>query len=394
MRLRFRSLAVLWLLVMSTAVLFGRSDVIHFKGILLRVESGTPLKKPTILVRVATAELSLVVNDDAVIEASGDRNLKLDNLSVGQFLDLEVAFTGQGLFVKKIELEKNPENHFRVDGLIDTEPTVPDETKPDETKLTVIGIPFWLDADTRIHAVGRDPKSLTASALKPGDRVDVQGVQEGGRLVARRLTVGFPKAEDQPIRFEGLIIEVISSDGKLTLDLKVGDAGRAVVHLTPETKVVGTPKVGLLAQVTGFLDDDLNVTAASVRVDANGNGNVDDDEDDDDDKDDDRPKSHRVEITLVPPTPNSAARGSASAMSNPSGETFSVKADHLENRVSYQIVVTSMAGAHTFPAESNGGGHLSFSAKSPWPPTPVSVKSFKAEVKIVRQGVVVLSGTF
>jgi len=171
---------------MSTAVLFGRSDVIHFKGILLEVASDA---SPKIVVQVATAKLSLAVSSDTVIEASGNRTLKLADLSVGQFLDLEVAFTADGLFVKKIELEKDPENHFRVDGLIDTVPTVPDQTKPDETKLTVIGIPFWLDADTRIHAVGRDPKSLTASALKPGDRVDVQGVQEGGRLVARRLGI-------------------------------------------------------------------------------------------------------------------------------------------------------------------------------------------------------------
>lgn len=261
MRLRFRSLAVLWLLIMSTAFLFGHSDVIHFKGILLRVHPGAS----QIVVRVATAELSLAVSSDTVIEASGNHQLTLADLSAGQFLELEVAFTADGLFVKKIELEKDPENHFRVDGLIDAV-----EVVAMETKLTVIGIPFWLDADTRIHAVGRDPKSLTASDLKPGDRLDVQGVQEGGRLVARRLTVGFPKAEDHPIRFEGLI-EVISADGK-TLDLKVGDVGRAVVHLTPETKVIGTPKVGLLAQVTGFLESDLSVTAVSVRVDVNRPG--------------------------------------------------------------------------------------------------------------------------
>ncbi|MGI8782637.1 MAG: DUF5666 domain-containing protein [Acidobacteriota bacterium] len=377
MSIRIRSLAVLWLLVMSTAVLFGRSDVIHFKGVLLRVESGA---SPKIVVRVATAELSLAVSSDTVIEASGNRHLTLADLSAGQFLELEVAFTTDGLFVKKIELEKDPENHFRVDGLIDAV-----EKVSDETKLTVIGIAFWLNAETSIHGVGRDAKNLTASDLKPGDRVDVQGVQEGSRLVARRLTIGFPKAEDHPIRFEGLI-EKISTDGK-TLDLKVGDAGRAVVHLTPETKVVGTPKVGLLAQVTGFLESDLSVTAVSVRVDANGNGKVDDD------KDEKRPEPYRVEITLAPGSSSSAARGSASVMSNPSGETFSVKAEHLEKRVSYQIVVTSTGGAHTFSAESNGGGHLSFSAKSPWPSTLVSVKSFK-KVEIVRLGVVVLSGTF
>lgn len=380
MNFRFRNLAVLWLLVMSTAVLFGRSDVIHFKGVLLRVESGA---SPKIVVRVATAELSLAVSSDTVIEASGNHNLTLADLSVGQFLELEAAFTAQGLFVKKIELEKDPENHFRVDGLVDAV-----EKVSGETKLTVIGIPFWLNADTRIHAVGRDPKSLAASDLKPGDRVDVQGVQEGGRLVARRLTVGFPKAEDHPIRFEGLI-EKISSDGK-TLELKVGDVGRAVVHLTSATKVIGTPKVGLLAQVSGFLESDLSVVALSVRVDSNRNGNVDDDEEDDDD--DDEP--YRLEITLVPPTTaSSEAHGSASVMANPSGETFNVKAEHLEKRVSYQIVVTSTVGAHTFLAESNGGGHLRFSAKSPWPSTLVSVKSFK-KVEIVRLGVVVLSGTF
>ena len=264
------------------------SDV-QFHGTVTRVDLTTA--NSSITLRVMGFDVVVRVNSDTEVESLGDE-ADLSDIKVADFVKVSGFFMNSGITAKEITIVDRGDGEFRLRGAISAIRQV-----TGGTMITVLGIDLLVNADTKLERRGPDA-GFTVANLAVTQNVDARGFHRDTQFIATRVKVG--DRDDDAIRvdFEGKITAVAT--GRLTVDTEGGST--AIVLISANTVVTGTPGVGKFVEVHGTLNSSLEVVATRVRVKLNR----------DDDDDPPRPLTKfDKKISLLPVGTVSSVRGEA-----------------------------------------------------------------------------------
>lgn len=142
--------------------------------------------------------------------------------------------------------------------LIERAPAVPDQPFEFQGLIESFGPTQWIIGG---HTVNITADTVIENDPQKGLLAEVKAKRKGdGSLVAERIVVRLPAEE---VQFEGLIQEVAA---------KIWVVEGVTVRLDAQTAVVGTPAVGLSAEVQGLLLPDGSVLGRIIRVQASPAG--------------------------------------------------------------------------------------------------------------------------
>jgi hypothetical protein len=248
----------------TQGVLFGSDNEIEFKGRITQIErtSATAAKLTVSLSTPTSGGPQTLVLIDALtkIVKAGDVARSLDDLSVGQFVEVRGIFTSKGIDARRFEVqaENEAENEFRIRGAID------DMSLDSGTaKLTIGGSSLSVNASAHIRN-REDGRDLQPGDLSAGQSVDVDGFMQNGQLTVTQVEVG-QKMEDQAeLEFHGTIT-AINGDA-ITIEIAKQPSISVVVNKTGSTRIEGTLASGVEVEIKGMMARDFTIVAQKIEA--------------------------------------------------------------------------------------------------------------------------------
>ncbi len=208
-------------------------------------------------VRVAnTTLLDIHVNDLTEIR-DGLEQKTVEDLLPGMILKIEAFHTSDGFTAREIEVTD-------VAAAIEVRGRVTEKTE-DPAALTVAGLTFQLDENTKIRDFSTPPNRLEFADINIDDFVKIEATSSESGLLALMVRVGDPGERFARLAFEGVIASLDTDQQMMTVAVEsVTDP--LPVQWTDDTRFNGTPYVGAPVTVVGHLNSDLTVVADKVIV--------------------------------------------------------------------------------------------------------------------------------
>ncbi|MCG8413024.1 MAG: DUF5666 domain-containing protein [Pseudomonadales bacterium] len=231
----------------------------------------------SISVKIHDAEIPVIINNDTEIEEGGE-DIALDNVMVGDFVEIAGFFAEEGLVADEVEILDMQGEQFRLQGAVSDV-----DSSGDEQSITVLEITVAIDGNSEISRRGAmDDEIIALSELGVGELVNVSGSVDNGQFTAYRVHVG--EREYGLIELEGDITG--ASDSSFTLQIRGGST--VEIFTDNNTEIDGGIEEGSFVEVEGQLQEDLSLVAFYVGADIDGDGDADDEyfsvEDDDDEE--------------------------------------------------------------------------------------------------------------
>jgi len=211
------------------------------------------------LTMILTSSFTMNVRATNATEIKDDNGLDIplgDLVNyVGATLKIEGYFTASGILAQEIEVNEDTQ-HFEIKGVIE---------EISDPQITLLGMPVTVADSAQIKHVDGTP--LTFGDLEVGQFVKVEGMVEGDSMVAYEIKVGVPANGYARVNFEGIIEQIDIEEGEPSL-LHVRTLGGriAMVLITDDTDIKGTPAVGVRIKVIGVLNEELQVVARKIMV--------------------------------------------------------------------------------------------------------------------------------
>ena len=225
----------------------GNQGEVELKGII------TAIGPDSIVVEGTT----FFVDGSTRIYDREERPIQLGDLSTGLFVEVKGRVRGDGrLWAEKIELEDGDdwENEQEITGAIES---------ITDSSLTVAGITFRVDAQTRVYS--DDDRPVSYSALAVGTLVEVKGVYRGdGNLWAVKI-----KIEDSgrgELEVKGTI-EAIEADAIVVNGLRFLVDSATVIYFSSDRPAdFSTLQVGMLVEIKAFRQNDGSLLAIRIEI--------------------------------------------------------------------------------------------------------------------------------
>lgn len=234
----------------------GRGSDVSFQGEVRRIEQESA-DKGKIVVRLNGAELPVWIDAETQIDSQGNI-IKMEDLDMGHYVQVIGFFSPSGVVAKEVQLFDDRGAEFRIRGTIDS------VERAGAQAVIRIGTATILAGDsTKIVRRGTEDR-WNASQLESGQEIDVRGTLEDGRFVAGSMLVGKRLDDGITVRFDGTLQKV--EGRRLVLDTKGG--GTAVVVMDDSTVVKGDFSKETEFEVSGKLNENLEVEADWVRSEA------------------------------------------------------------------------------------------------------------------------------
>ncbi|MGB7623486.1 MAG: DUF5666 domain-containing protein [Terriglobia bacterium] len=383
-------------------VLFGSDNEIEFKGRITQIErsSSTAAKLTVSLSTPSSGGPQTLVLIDALtkIVKAGDVARSLDDLSVGQFVEVRGIFTSKGIDARKFEVqaENEVENEFRIRGAID------DMSLDSGTaRLTIGGSSISVDASAHIRN-REDGRDLQPGDLSAGQSVDVDGFMQNGQLTVTQVEVGHKMEDQAELEFHGTITAI--NGDVITIEIAKQPSISVVVNKTGSTRIEGTLAPGVEVEIKGMMARDFTIVAQKIEAEGAAEAEIEHPGGDDHGgagaAANNAPQDISREIQLSP-TANAPkeAEGQAEVESESQeghvAQKLKVKGDKLAPNSSFSVAVTvngSPVNVGSFTTDNRGRGELDLQCNATCPGFS-SVLDIRA-VQVLSGALAVLQGSF
>lgn len=210
----------------------------------------------TVFIRLQDFDLRVVVNSLAEILDEEGEEISMEELAADDEVEIRGKFSASGILASQIRLLAGAKKDFHLKGHITAV-----QTSGSDTLISLLGITVRVTAETKIE---QDGAKLSASDLKVGMMVSVEGTISGSTWTATSIKVSSEGKKKGKLTFEGTI-KTVAAD-KIEVEVTGITSGLTKVLITSNTRIIGTLEVGVNVTVKGFLNADLSVTAREIRI--------------------------------------------------------------------------------------------------------------------------------
>jgi hypothetical protein len=238
------------LIVIFSVFTFAAAAPIEFTAELTGIESETDGQ--LVFSLNGSAAVNVWVTGRTDIRGKEGEPLCICELQVGMVLRVEGWPTESGVVASDIRVVETP-NDFELKGVIQS-------VVEAERKITLLGFDVRVPEEAKIKAT--QARQVGFEDLLPGVFVKVEGKIEAGVMVATEVLLRHAGNFRASVAFEGVIEAIANS----TLTVIQPGNIPTVVRVGLTTVIKGTPQVGALVKVQGWLAEDMAVEARQIIV--------------------------------------------------------------------------------------------------------------------------------